>query len=122
MTARTYSPPRQTSASGDSSSPAPATLPLPTVARVRTRHRSNFHVGGSAAKSPLSDRDREICATLAPQLERDGLVFVGLDVIGDYLTEVNVTSPTGVQEVNALDGTKIEADMIAWVEEHAPPA
>ena len=50
----------------------------------------------------------------------DGLIFVGLDVIGDWLTEVNVTSPTGVQEINALDGTKIEADMLDWIEAHAP--
>jgi hypothetical protein len=65
--------------------------------------RSNFHVGGSAARSPLTERDREICAAIAPRLRADGLVFVGLDVIGGYLTEINVTSPTGVQEINALE-------------------
>ena len=96
--------------------------PLGAVLRVPSdaESRSNFHVGGSAARSPLTDRDREICERLAPRLRQDGLVFVGLDVIGDYLTEVNVTSPTGVQEINALDGLKIEANMIDWLERHAP--
>lgn len=96
--------------------------PLGAVLRVPSdaESRSNFHVGGSAAKSPLTERDREICACLAPRLREDGLVFVGLDVIGDYLTEVNVTSPTGVQEINALDGVKLEANMLDWIEAHAP--
>jgi len=80
--------------------------------------RSNFHVGGTAAKAPLTKRDREICERLAPSLRADGLIFVGLDVIGEWLTEVNVTSPTGVWEINALDGTKIEADMLDWIEAH----
>jgi glutathione synthase len=83
--------------------------------------RSNFHVGGSAARAPLTTRDREICAAIAPRLRADGLVFVGLDVIGGYLTEINVTSPTGVQEIDALEGIRIEADLIDWVEAHAPP-
>ena len=82
--------------------------------------RSNFHVGGSAARAPLTERDREICAIIAPRLKADGLVFVGLDVIGGYLTEINVTSPTGVQEIDALEGISIEADVIDWVESHAP--
>ncbi|MDG2306408.1 MAG: glutathione synthase [Candidatus Binatia bacterium] len=96
--------------------------PLGGVLRVpgEAETRSNFHVGGSAAKSPLTERDREICAAVAPKLKEDGLVFVGLDVIGDYLTEVNVTSPTGVQEINALDGVKLEANMLDWIERHAP--
>ena len=96
--------------------------PLGGVLRVPSdaESRSNFHVGGSAAKSPLTDRDREICERIAPKLREDGLVFVGLDVIGDYLTEVNVTSPTGVQEINALDGVKLEANMLDWIEAHAP--
>jgi glutathione synthase len=81
--------------------------------------RSNLHVGGAAAHSELSPRDLEICAAVGPRLRQDGLVFVGLDVIGDYLTEVNVTSPTGVQEINALSGTRIEAKMIDWVERNA---
>ncbi len=82
--------------------------------------RSNFHVGGAPARADLTERDREICATVAPRLARDGLVFVGLDVIGGYLTEINVTSPTGVQEIDRLDGIRIEADVIDWVERHAP--
>jgi glutathione synthase len=71
--------------------------------------RANLHVGGRAVKAPLTDRDREICAAIGPALKREGLVFVGIDVIGDYLTEINVTSPTGLQEINRLDGTKLEA-------------
>lgn len=96
--------------------------PLGGVLRVPSdaESRSNFHVGGSAAKSPLTNRDREICEQLAPRLREDGLVFVGLDVIGEYLTEVNVTSPTGVQEINALDGVKLEANMLDYIESHAP--
>lgn len=82
--------------------------------------RSNFHVGGAPAPAVLTERDREICAAVAPRLARDGLVFVGLDVIGGFLTEVNVTSPTGVQEIDRLDGVRIEADVIDWVERHAP--
>ena len=82
-------------------------------------HRSNFHVGGSAARSELTDRDREICARMAEDLRRDGLIFVGLDVIGGYLTEVNVTSPTGIQEIDQLCGTNLAAEMIDWIEEHA---
>ena len=82
--------------------------------------RSNFHVGGSAAKAPLTARDREICEQVGPRLRQDGLIFVGLDVIGDYLTEVNVTSPTGIQEINTLDGVKLETNLIDWIEAHAP--
>jgi glutathione synthase len=98
--------------------------PQGAVLRVPSEeeHRSNLHVGGRASASPLSARDLEICQTVAPRLRADGLIFVGLDVIGDHLTEVNVTSPTGVQEINALNGTRIEATMIDWVERHAPEA
>jgi glutathione synthase len=70
--------------------------------------RSNLHVGGQAAKSALSARDKEICAAIGPALRERGLVFVGIDVIGDYLTEINVTSPTGIQEINRLDGVTLE--------------
>ena len=79
-------------------------------------HRGNIHVGGTCVKAPVTDRDREICATLRPRLEEDGLYFVGLDIIGDYLTEVNVTSPTGVQEIDRLDNTNLEARVIDFVE------
>jgi glutathione synthase len=73
--------------------------------------RSNMHVGGKPVKSALSKRDREICEAIGPALKERGLVFVGIDVIGDYLTEINVTSPTGIQEINRLDGVTIEKDL-----------
>ncbi len=69
--------------------------------------RSNMHVGGRPEKSELTERDIEICATIGPDLKRMGQVFVGIDVIGDYLTEINVTSPTGIQELERFDGTDI---------------
>ena len=71
--------------------------------------RANFHAGGAARKAELTRRERDICAAIGPALRERGLVFVGIDVIGDYLTEINVTSPTGIQEINRLDGIKIEA-------------
>ena len=67
--------------------------------------RSNLHVGGRAEKIALSERDREICARIGPLLREKGQIFVGIDVIGDYLTEINVTSPTGIQELERFDGT-----------------
>ncbi len=70
--------------------------------------RANLHVGGRAQKSSLTVREREICATIGPTLRELGLLFVGIDVIGDYLTEINVTSPTGLQEINRLDGVHLE--------------
>jgi glutathione synthase len=70
--------------------------------------RSNLHVGGKAVKATLTAREREICAAIGPALRERGLVFVGIDVIGDYLTEINVTSPTGLQEINRLDGVMLE--------------
>lgn len=79
--------------------------------------RANMHVGGTAEPSGLTDRDREICDALGPELSRRGLIFVGIDVIGGYLTEINVTSPTGLQEVNRFDGVSLEAQIIDHVEE-----
>ena len=79
-------------------------------------HRGNIHVGGTCVKAPVTARDREICKTLQPRLEQDGLYFVGLDIIGDYLTEVNVTSPTGVQEIDRLDDANLEGKVIDFVE------
>lgn len=70
--------------------------------------RSNMHVGGRAEKSQLTDREREICTAIGPELARLGLIFVGIDVIGDSLTEINVTSPTGLQEIARFDGTRLE--------------
>jgi len=69
--------------------------------------RSNMHVGGRAEASTLTLRDREICAAIGPMLREQGLVFVGIDVIGEWLTEINVTSPTGLQEVAKFDGTNL---------------
>jgi glutathione synthase len=70
--------------------------------------RSNMHAGGKPMPSELTKREREICAILGPELKQRGLIFVGIDVIGDYLTEINVTSPTGLQEINRFDGTRLE--------------
>jgi glutathione synthase len=67
--------------------------------------RSNMHVGGRPEKSALSPRDREICDAIGPLLRKKGQIFVGIDVIGDYLTEINLTSPTGIQELERFDGT-----------------
>jgi glutathione synthase len=69
--------------------------------------RSNMHVGGRPEKVGLTDRDLEICARIGPLLKEKGQVFVGIDVIGDYLTEINVTSPTGIQELERFDGVNI---------------
>lgn len=71
--------------------------------------RSNMHVGGRPEKVALTDRDREICAAIGPRLRDAGQIFVGIDVIGDWLTEINVTSPTGLQELEAFDGTNASA-------------
>ncbi|TMV10172.1 glutathione synthase [Ruegeria sediminis] len=69
--------------------------------------RSNMHVGGRPEKTGLTDRDRAICAEIGPLLREKGQVFVGIDVIGEYLTEINVTSPTGIQELERFDGINI---------------
>ena len=69
--------------------------------------RSNMHVGGRPEKIGLSERDKEICAAIGPLLREKGQIFVGIDVIGNYLTEINVTSPTGIQELERFDGVNI---------------
>ncbi len=74
--------------------------------------RSNMHVGGRAEKSELTEREKEICATIGPALRDQGLIFVGIDVIGNYLTEINVTSPTGIQEIDRYDGSNLSA--LVW--------
>jgi glutathione synthase len=71
--------------------------------------RANMHVGGRPVKTEITRREHEICAAIGPELKRRGLVFVGIDVIGGYLTEINVTSPTGIQEIDRLDGVSLEA-------------
>jgi len=92
--------------------------PLGAIARIprEDEHRSNIHVGGAVHRVALGARERRICERIAPRLRADGLYLVGIDIIGDYLTEVNVTSPTGVQEIDRLDGTCIEARVIDLVE------
>jgi len=70
--------------------------------------RSNMHVGGRAEATQLTDREREICARIGPELKKRGMIFVGIDVIGGYLTEINVTSPTGLQELARFDGIHLE--------------
>ncbi|MFN3932290.1 MAG: glutathione synthase [Brevundimonas sp.] len=74
--------------------------------------RSNLHVGGTAAPVELTERDREICAAIGPELKRRGLIFVGIDVIGDWLTEINVTSPTGAQQLKRFTG--VDAAALMW--------
>jgi len=93
--------------------------PLGAVLRVplESETRGNIHVGGRCVKTDVTERDQEICVALAPMLRSDGLYFVGLDVIGNYLTEVNVTSPTGIQEVNALNGVRLESQVVDFVEQ-----
>ncbi len=78
--------------------------------------RANFHVGGRAAAIEVDDRDREIAAAVGPELVRLGIVFAGIDVIGGWLTEVNVTSPTGLREIADLGGPRLEVDVLDAVE------
>jgi len=73
--------------------------------------RANFHAGGSAGKTALTKREQEICEAIGPTLRAQGMIFVGIDVIGDYLTEINVTSPTGIQQINQLDGSALESTL-----------
>jgi glutathione synthase len=79
--------------------------------------RTNIHAGASPAKHVITDSDRRICQTIKPRLVADGLYFVGLDIIGDKLVEINVVSPGGIPRINRLDGLKIEAQVIDFVEE-----
>jgi len=73
--------------------------------------RANFHAGGAAQATQLTQREQDICAAIGPTLREQGLVFVGIDVIGDYMTEINVTSPTGIQEINRLNGVALESTL-----------
>jgi len=93
--------------------------PLGAILRVPRADdlRSNIHVGGSVVPTELTARERAMVASIGPRLRQDGLYFVGLDVIGEHLTEVNVTSPTGMQELGRFTGTKPADRVIAWVEE-----
>ena len=93
--------------------------PIGAVNRIPTgsEFRGNMAVGGRVAQVAITEREREICRQLAPTLRRDGLYFVGIDVIGGYLTEVNVTSPTGIREIDRLDGVQLGRQVIEWVVE-----
>jgi glutathione synthase len=93
-------------------------LPLGATLRVPRpdEHRGNIHAGGTCIATPVTPRDEQIAALLAPRLRRDGLFFAGLDIIGDYLTEVNVTSPTGIQEINSLNAVNLEAAVVDFLE------
>jgi glutathione synthase len=93
--------------------------PIGAVLRVPadSESRANLHVGGSAVKAPLDKADLEIISRVGPFLKDQGLFFVGIDVIGTRLTEINVTSPTGIQEINTLEQTQLEKRVIDRVEE-----
>ena len=78
--------------------------------------RNNMATGGTVAQTTITPREQEICSHLAAKLRQDGLIFVGIDVIGGYLTEVNVTSPTGIREIDRLDGTHLAHQVIQWLD------
>ncbi|MEH2232871.1 MAG: glutathione synthase [Nostoc sp.] len=82
-----------------------------------TDFRNNMATGGTVAQTEITPREYEICTQLAERLRQDGLIFVGIDVIGGYLTEVNVTSPTGIREIDRLDGTRLGDRVIQWIEQ-----
>ncbi len=84
--------------------------------------RSNLHIGGRAEAVGLSARDREICEAIGPSLKSQGLIFVGIDIIGDYLTEINVTSPTGIQEIKRFGGADIAALIFDAIEKRIAKA
>lgn len=82
-----------------------------------TDFRNNMATGGTVAQTEITPRENEICTQVAESLRQDGLIFVGIDVIGGYLTEVNVTSPTGIREIDRLDGTHLGHQVIQWIEQ-----
>jgi glutathione synthase len=92
--------------------------PIGAVLRVPSEddHRGNMAAGGTPVKTTLTRREQEICARLKPKLLERGLLLVGIDVLGDYLTEVNVTSPTGLVEIDALDGISVGAHVLDMAE------
>lgn len=98
--------------------------PIGVVRRVASgsEFRCNMAAGASVVADSVTPRDKEICARIADQLAANGLIFVGIDVIGDYLTEINVTSPTGVREIDAFAGTRMSENVIAWVEQRSARA
>jgi len=92
--------------------------PLGAILRVPRSDdiRANIHVGGSVFGTELSEHEQQLCAAVGPQLVKQGLYFVGLDLIGGKLIEVNVTSPTGLQELGRLTGSQPEREVMKWVE------
>mgnify|MGYP002025408027 CR=1 FL=1 len=86
---------------------AGATNRIPALGEAR----SNMHVGGQPAKTILTSKEHKICEAIGPELKSRGLIFVGIDVIGGMLTEINVTSPTGIQEINRFDDASLESDI-----------
>jgi glutathione synthase len=94
--------------------------PVGVVRRVATGgdFRCNMAAGADVAADRVTNLDRAICARPRPDLLDDGLYVVGLDVIGDRLTEINVTSPTGLREIDLLSGTTLGAEILGWAIEH----
>jgi glutathione synthase len=92
--------------------------PIGAVSRVAQKGeiRSNLHIGGSAQKAQLTNRDLEICREISPHLKKLNLLLVGIDVIGDYLTEINVTSPTCIPEINELNNQKLQTKILEAIE------
>jgi glutathione synthase len=91
--------------------------PLGAVNRIPTgkEFRGNMAVGGRSAKVDITDREYQMCESIAPKLQATGLYFVGIDVIGGYLTEVNVTSPTGIREIDRLNDVRLGERTIEWL-------
>lgn len=92
--------------------------PIGAVNRISTgsEFRNNMAAGGTVAKTEITQQEHIICDKIAETLRKDGLFFVGIDVIGGYLTEVNVTSPTGIREIDRLEGTRLGEQVIQWLE------
>lgn len=91
--------------------------PIGALNRISTgsEFRNNMAAGGTVAQTEITQQEHIICAEIAETLRKDGLFFVGIDVIGGYLTEINVTSPTGIREIDRLDGTRLGEQVIQWV-------
>lgn len=94
--------------------------PIGALNRISTgsEFRNNMAAGGTVAKTEITQQEHIICTQIAETLRKDGLFFVGIDVIGGYLTEVNVTSPTGIREIDRLEGISLGQQVIAWVAQH----
>jgi len=96
--------------------PIGAVLRMPQESELR----SNLHAGGQAVRTEITEQERRICERLKPRLQKDGLYFTGIDIIDGYLTEVNVTSPTTVQEIDRLHDIRLEAKIVDFLEQRAP--